>query len=152
MMDFKDVNGKSVSYRDIINLVKENYNYEVFVGSDSQVHRKIKKVVYVTCIVLYQKGKGGRVFVARERERYADSLRQRLMNETYRSLQVAFDLNDLLPDNVELVIHIDVNKKRKYKSSKYRQELVGMVTGQGFECRVKPYAWAAQGVADKFSK
>ena len=151
-LKFKDSRGVLTSYQDIIDLVKKDYNYEVFIGSDSQAHRKLKRVVYVTCIVLYCKGKGGRVFMARENKRYANSLRERLMNETWRSLEVAFVLSELLPDNVELVIHVDVNKNKKYKSSKHYQELVGMVTGQGFECRIKPHAWAAQAVADKFSK
>jgi predicted RNase H-related nuclease YkuK (DUF458 family) len=30
--------------------------------------------------------------------------------------------------------------------------LRGYVTGAGFECRVKPNAWASQTVADKHSK
>jgi predicted RNase H-related nuclease YkuK (DUF458 family) len=152
MRPFKDAQGREVTLNDIRDLIESDYEYEVFVGTDSQVHRKIKKVVYATCIVLYKKGKGGKVFVSKDKERYANSLRERLMNETWRSLEVAFELQQFLPKNAELIIHVDVNKKRRYKSSKHYQELVGMVTGQGFECRVKPYAWAAQAVADKFSK
>jgi len=152
MKKFKNTNKDIVSFEEIVNLIESDYDYEVYVGTDSQVHRKIKKVVYATCVILYKKGKGGRVFVAKDRERYADSLRQRLMNETWRSLETAFELQKVLPANVEIVIHVDVNKQKKWKSSRYLEELVGMVVGQGFKVVVKPAAWAAQHVADKFSR
>lgn len=151
-MEFKDSKGRVVSFEDIRSLIQEDYDYEVFVGTDSQVHKKIKKVLYATCIVLYKKGKGGKVFVAKERERYADSLRQRLMNEVWRSLEVSFQLTEILPPNVEIVVHIDVNPDKKWKSARHYEELVGMVVGQGYKYRTKPIAWAAQCVADKFSK
>jgi len=152
MLVFKDSCGKQVTHDQIRDLIHQDHDYEVFVGTDSQVHRKIKKVVYVTCIVLYKKGKGGRVFLAKENERYANSLKERLMNEVWRSLQVAFEMQRILPANAELVVHIDVNSKKRFKSADYCQELVSMVTGQGFKCRIKPEAWAAQAVANKFSK
>lgn len=90
--------------------------------------------------------------MAKSKERYAESLRQRLMNETWKSLETSFELQTLLPKNVEIIIHADVNKKKKWKSGQYMEELVGMVVGQGFKVAVKPDAWAAQHVADKFSR
>jgi len=154
MREFKDTKGNVVTFdqiRDTI-LEDENHEYEIFVGSDSQVHKKIKKVIYSTCIILYKKGKGGRVFICRERERYANSLRERLMKETWRSIEAAFELKEIMPSWIELVVHVDVNKKKKWKSSQYLEELVGMVVGQGFKFAVKPTAWAAQSVADKFAR
>jgi predicted RNase H-related nuclease YkuK (DUF458 family) len=152
MRKFRNTKKEVVSLEDVKDLIDSNFEYEVFVGTDSQVHRKIRKVIYATCIILYKKGKGGRVFVAREKERYAESLRQRLMNETWRSLETAFELQKILPKNVEIIIHVDVNKNKKWKSARYLEELVGMVVGQGFKVVVKPDAWAAQHVADKFSR
>jgi predicted RNase H-related nuclease YkuK (DUF458 family) len=152
MKKFKNIRKEDVTLEDIRDLIESDYEYEVFVGTDSQVHRKIRKVIYATCVILYMKGKGGKVFIAREKERYAESLRQRLMNETWRSLETAFELKELLPANVEIIIHVDVNKSRKHKSGSYMEELVGMVVGQGFKVVVKPDAWAAQHVADKFSR
>jgi predicted RNase H-related nuclease YkuK (DUF458 family) len=152
MKQFRDAQKRVVSLEDIRSLIEEDYEYEVYVGTDSQVHRKIKSVVYATCIILYKRGKGGRVFVCKEKERYADSLRQRLMNETWRSLETAFEIREILPLNAEVIIHVDVNKDKKWKSSRYLEELVGMVVGQGFKVVVKPEAWATQHVADKFSR
>lgn len=151
-MIFKNSSGRTISLEEIAGLIESDYEYEVFVGTDSQVHRKRKCVVYATCIVLYKKGKGGRVFVARDQQPYANSLKERLMNEVWRSLEVSFKLTHILPKNVDIVIHVDVNRSTKYKSGNYHQELVSLVTGQGFKCRIKPYAWAAQCIADHFTK
>ena len=41
--------------------------------------------------------------MAKEKERYANSLRERLMNEVWRSLETSFELSKLLPKNAELV-------------------------------------------------
>jgi predicted RNase H-related nuclease YkuK (DUF458 family) len=151
-MKFKDFQGTEVSYSDIFSLLSSDAEYQIFIGTDSQIHRKKRCVVYATCIVLYRKGKGGRVFVAKETQAIPNSLKERLMNEVWRSLSVSFDLSLGLPPTVEVVIHVDVNKSYKYKSGNYHQELVSLVTGQGFKCRIKPDAWAAQCIADHFTK
>lgn len=151
-MIFKDSRGASISFEEIVAQIQKDYEYEVFVGTDSQVRRKKKGVTYATCIVLYKKGKGGRVFVAKELKPYANSLKERLLNEVWRSLEVSWELMQILPKNVEIVIHVDVNRSKKYKSGNYHQELVSLVMGQGFKCRIKPYAWAAQCIADHFTK
>ena len=122
--------GNPISLDDIVSLITSDYQYEVYIGTDSQLHRSKKKVLYATCIVLYKKGKGGRMFVWKQWDRIVE-LRQRLMNETWHSLQVAFALKEILPSNVDIVVHLDVNSSQKEKSGEYHQELVGMVTGQG---------------------
>ena len=151
-MKFKTYDGKFISLQEISELVSSDYEYEVFVGTDSQVKRKVEKVQYSTCVVLYRKGKGGRIFIARDLEPYSKSLQQRLQREAWKSLEVSFELQQLLPANAEIIIDLDVNKSRKYKSGNHMEELVGMIVGQGFKCRVKPDAWAAQSVADKFAR
>ena len=152
MMKFKTYHGEPISLEEISDLICEQYDYTVWVGTDSQVKKKIGKVQYSTCIVVHKKGKGGRVFVHKSREPYTKSLQQRLANEVWRSLETSFELKNLLPANADIVIDIDVNRSKKFKSGNYHEQLVGMVVGQGFKCRVKPDAWAAQCVADKFAK
>jgi len=151
-MIFRDSQNKPISLVDIVSMMVRDFEYEIFVGTDSQVHKKKKCVIYATCIVLYKKGKGGRVFVAKEARPYANSLKERLMNEVWKSLEVSWELSQILPKDVELTVHVDVNKSFKYKSGNYHQELVSLVTGQGFQCRIKPYAWAAQSIANHFTK
>lgn len=163
LISYQDPSGKDFTLSDICSLIERDYEYEVFVGTDSQVHRKKRKVLYVTCIVLYKKSKGGKIFMHKEWESVPPKakkgtpealqfLRQRLSNEVYRSVQTSLDLQNLLPSNAEIVIDVDLNKNPKYRSSNYLQELVGMVTGQGFRCRAKPNAWASTNVANRFSK
>lgn len=151
-MKFKNSQGQPVTFSDINSLISEEHEYQVFVGSDSQIHKKKKCVVYATCIVLYKKGKGGQVIVSKESMPYASSLRERLTNEVWRSLTVAFELSKTLPSNVEIIIHVDSNKSLKHKSGKYTQDLVSLVTGQGYRVKIKPESWAAQCVADYFVK
>src|SRR5574343_305833 len=151
-MTFKDLEGNSYEIDKLVDFIDKDYSYEVYVGSDSQVHRDIKKVVYVSCVVLYKKGKGAKIFVNKEQQPMANSLKQRLSNEAWRSLEVSFQLSKLLPPDVQIIIHLDVNPSRKFKSGEYYQDLAAMITGQGFKCVVKPDAFAAQSVADRFSK
>jgi predicted RNase H-related nuclease YkuK (DUF458 family) len=40
----------------------------------------------------------------------------------------------------------------KNATSKFSDMLKGYVAGAGFECRIKPDAWASQSIADRHSK
>lgn len=152
MQIFKTPAGEKFTLPEIVALIKSDHEYGVYVGTDSQVNRKRRKVMYVTTIVLHKKGKGGRFFLQQELVRTPNSLRERLSAEVYRTLQLCFELRDILPRNVEITVDVDLNKNPKYKSGKYVNELVGMVTAQDFKCRTKPDSWAAMCVADRFSK
>ena len=151
-MKFQDSSGEFLTLQQIANNVSADYDYQVFVGTDSQVRKDKKLVTYATCIVLYKKGKGGRIFVSKKKTSLSNSLKDRLMKEVWRSLETSLALSPLLPKNVEVIIHIDVNGSTKFKSGKYHQELISMVTGQGYKIMIKPEAFAAQNVADRFSK
>ncbi len=125
---------------------------EVHIGSDSQQFGKDTE--YVTVVVVYNPGKGGRVFFCRERVPRIKELRERLWKEVWRSTELAMELTttpDIGKNEVEIdiqAIHIDANIDPKHKSSKYVEELVGSVMGQGFNAIVKPEAWAASHAAD----
>lgn len=151
-LNFKDTTGNPVSFEDIANLIDKDSIYEIYVGTDSKVKKKDKIVSYATCIVLYRKGKGGRIFVRKEKRSLTNSLRERLTNEVWKSLEISMELSKIIPSNCEIVIHIDVNKSQKHKSGSFHQELAALVSGQGFKFRLKPDAFAAQSVADKFCK
>ena len=153
-MNFKNYDGKEV---DIINEIKnkleEGYEYRLYIGTDSQVNRKYKKTVYSTVIVLHKANKGGIIFVKKNEKRRLIALRERLMNETWYSLECAYKLVESLPkDTLEIQIHIDCNKDKKFASGQYVEELVGFVVNQGFVCIIKPDSWVATKVADKFSR
>ncbi len=120
----------------------------VHVGTDSlQTSRAGKRYTqFVTVLIVLTPSKGGRVIYSRELVPEIKALRQRLMAEVWRSMEVALSIQDLVPGT--LSIHIDANPKEKYNSSKYVQELVGMVVGNGFSAVIKPDSWAATHAAD----
>jgi len=151
-MRFRNAQDIVVTLDEIVALLEIGYDYTVYVGTDSQVNRKKKCVDFASCVVLHKKGKGGKIFIARSSEPLANSLKERLMKEVWKSMEVGFELSQILPENAEIVIHVDVNHSSKFKSGNYNQELVSLVTGQGFKCRIKPEAWCAQSVADRFAK
>lgn len=128
---------------------------EVIIACDSQ--QVGQHTEYVTVVVVHRTGltggKGGRVFFCRERVPRVKELRERLWKEAWRSVELAMELT-ATPDVGEVypieisAIHIDANVDPKHKSSKYVEELVGLVMGQGFRAVVKPEAFAASHAAD----
>jgi predicted RNase H-related nuclease YkuK (DUF458 family) len=151
-MKFKDSQGTSIPLEQIPAFIDANRKeYEIYIGTDSKVKKKDKKVTYATCIILYKKGKGGKILISKERKPLPNSLRERLSIEVWRSIETSMELSKILPD-IDIVVHVDVNQSTKYKSGDFCQELVSMVVGQGFKCVVKPEAFAAQSCADRYSK
>ena len=150
---FVDSAGRSVDLAETIrNHLSDGFDHALYVGTDSHIHGDVKKTKYSTAVVLHKKGKGGVAFSSSAFECRLASLRERLANETWRSVEVALALTEVFGDKLEIVVHIDCNKDKKFKSGKYSEELIGMVTGQGFRCVIKPDAFAAQSVADRFSR
>jgi predicted RNase H-related nuclease YkuK (DUF458 family) len=141
-------------------------NAEFYVGSDSQKHSKrtkkgLKYWKFTTCLVAYTRRKGGNAILSSStveipqrlrgrltREERLPVLRQRLLNEATRSLQVAWYLNDIIKGDQIITIHLDVNANLKWDSARYKDELVGYVSAQGFNCEHKPNSWAASWAAD----
>jgi len=136
---------------EVIDFMGEHPNAEFYIGTDSQNYsRKGKKYcTFTTCLVAYTLGLGGCAILSSERTERISNLRQRLMIEAFRSLEVGWFLNGKIDPAKIITIHLDVNPNLKYKSSKYLPELVGMVAAQGFHCEHKPHSWAATWAADK---
>lgn len=134
-----------VPVEDILSWTREaaQMGQEVHIGTDSLQTGRFTQ--YVTVVVIHTPGKGGRAAYCREVVPRVTSLRQRLLQEVYKSTEVGLSLGDV-PGTV--TVHVDANPDEKHMSSKYIQELVGLVVGQGFKHRVKPDAWAASHCAD----
>jgi len=88
----------------------------------------------------------------RDKTPYIPSLRQRLVMEAMRSLEVAWYIDPMITSKSIVEIHLDVNPNIKFRSGKYKEELVGMIVGNGFLCKVKPNAVAASKCADRKCK
>lgn len=99
---------------------------------------------FVTVVVILNPPKGGRVAYMREVQPRIDSLRERLNKEVWKSIEIAMNVSD----TIDLTVHIDANPDKRYKSSRYVEELVGLVVGQGFKALWKPDSWAATHAAD----
>jgi len=126
-------------------------NKAVFIGTDSQMHDH--KQEYVTAIVIYTEGKGGTTFHTKTFTGEPRSLREKLVNEAWLSIYTAWEIEKILPFGVELAaIHADVNPNPKWASSKYHDEVYGLIKGQGFEVVTKPGAWVASYVAEFIAK
>lgn len=141
-------------FKDIVAYVNEmpEEEYTLIVGTDSQLR---ETTTFVTAIIIHRKGKGGRYYYAKEyRKMGRTALHQRLFYEASKSLAVAMLLTDKMAENghfdVDVQIHLDIGTKGDTKE--LIRELVGMITGSGFDARIKPESYGASKVADKHTK
>ncbi|MCX6095169.1 MAG: ribonuclease H-like YkuK family protein [Candidatus Bipolaricaulota bacterium] len=125
--------------------------YEILIGTDSSSGPD--NVDFVSAIVLHKLGKGGRYFWTRQRERLVASLRQKIWREAWLSFELAqrllLSLSDFSLLRFNLEIHVDIGESGRTKEM--IDEVVGMIIGSGFSVRIKPHAYAASSVADKYT-
>ncbi len=141
-------------FAEIMAYVGESPNdpYKLIVGSDSQT--KDNEVCFVTAIVVHRVGKGARYFYQRRSHRPMASLRQKIFYETALSLGLAGQLAERLARGghayLNIEIHLDVGSSGDTRD--LIREIVGMVTGSGFDAKIKPDSYGASTVADKYTK
>ncbi|BAS29423.1 ribonuclease H-like YkuK family protein [Limnochorda pilosa] len=146
--------GFDEAFADLIAYVHEqpDNRYKIIVGTDSQVTDG--ETCFVTALIVYRHGKGARYYYTREKESLGRSLRQRIFYETSRSLGLASRLAEKLAENgyadLNVEIHLDVGENGETKD--LIREVVGMVSGSGFDARIKPDSYGASTVADKYTK
>lgn len=146
-MDFDEM------MNDIINYIKgiPTSSYKIIIGSDSQVKRETS---FVTAMIVHRLGKGARYYYRKKTHRKIKSLRQKIFYETALSLELGGMVNKYFSnsgfDELNVEIHIDVGNHGETKS--LIREVVGMVTGSGFQAKIKPDAYGASSVADKHTK
>ena len=126
--------------------------YEIVVGSDSQAYTE--RVDFVSAIIVHRKGEGGIYFWQRNRDtdqKYY--LRDRMYQEALLSINLAqefmnqFHTEGMIRFDVE--IHVDIGENGRTREM--IGEVVGMVRGNGFNCRTKPQAYGAASVADRYT-
>lgn len=135
-------NFKTLYGREVPNIIDYIKNYmenrddiELLVGADSQSYEnRITK--YGIVVALYCSGKGAHVLCSKETTSIEFDMRKRLMNEVWKSLEVAEFLKENgLPK--PKFIDIDLNPDPKYKSNSILRQAVGMVEGMGYKVRTK---------------
>lgn len=128
--------------------------YSLVIGTDSQA--KIvsghDEIDFVTAVIVYRHGKGGRYFLRKKRSHRKFVLREKIYTETQMSLDLAQtfvpELRKILsPGKYDFEIHIDVGPLGPTREM--IREVVGMVNGNGFKAKTKPESWGASSIADK---
>ena len=162
---FKTAQGQVMSVPDIAKKIFEfimsdkTNSYEITVGTDSQNYDRTKMV---EVIAVHRKGRGGTYFYNIEFVRRITNLKQKINEETSRSLIVANDLlecledmflaNDMVMEDLDVSFQIHCDIGRAGKTSVLIKEIVSWVTSQGYVCLIKPDSYAASDIADKYSK
>lgn len=134
----------------------QDSHYRLVIGTDSLAKKinGVSECSFVTAIVIQRIGKGARYFWQKDKETIPSVLRERMYNETSRSLAAAEaivpELREVIENaGCELEIHIDVGEKGKTREM--LKEVVGMVNGNGYTAKTKPDSWGASSVADKYT-
>lgn len=158
-------NGEKVSYSQMIKIIA-NYisqsprsEYEITVGTDSQTHSRCR-IVEVICV--HRVGDGGIFFYYVEYVNKIRTLKNKIIEETSRSInnatglidEVSVQLIDYDIDidnlNIHFQIHCDIGHYGK--TAALIKEITTWVESLGYEAVIKPNSYAASGIADKISK
>ena len=125
--------------------------YRVVIGTDSQVHNR-EEADFVSALIVHRVGSGGIYFWTREKRKKPYALRERIYEEATRSMGLAEEFLQAFKEQVleyDLEIHVDVGRLGETRAM--INEVVGMIRGSGFEVKIKPEAYGAQTVADRYT-
>jgi predicted RNase H-related nuclease YkuK (DUF458 family) len=154
-MAWRRFNGERIE-EDIIEAVRftvekeiaNGFRLKVCIGTDSQVRGTTTE--YATVIVFLREKKGGFMFIYNEKSEKLVSLRERMITEVWKSVDVAYKLCDLLDEyEIGLEVHADINTDPHFKSNEALREAMGYILGMGFVFKAKPDAFASSYCADK---
>ena len=127
---------------------KEGFKLKVCIGTDSQV--KGKETEFATVIVFLREGRGGFMFIHNEKTRHVYSIKERMLVEVAKSIEIAYELCNLFTIyNVEMEVHADINTNPHFKSNDALKEAMGYILGMGFAFKAKPEAFASSSCANK---
>ncbi len=124
------------------------YRLKACIGTDSQV--KGKEIECATVIVLLREGRGGFMYIHKEVLGKGMGIKERMLYEVSRSVEVAYLLCDVFNEyNVAMEVHADINTDPGFKSNAALKDAMGYITGMGFAFRAKPDAFASTSCANK---
>lgn len=155
-MSWRRLNGTKISEpvveeveRTILEETENGYKLKICIGTDSQVFKDM--VEFATVIVFLREKHGGFMFIENSSLKQKPSLKERMIMEVTRSVDIAYQLCHVLEKhNVALEVHADINTDSEFKSNVALKEAMGYIKGMGFIFKAKPYAFASSTVADKF--
>jgi predicted RNase H-related nuclease YkuK (DUF458 family) len=124
------------------------HRLKVCIGTDSQV--KGKDTEFATVIVFLRERSGGFMFIHNEKTTHKYSIKERMLVEVAKSIEVAYELCDLFTlYDVDMEVHADINTNPSFKSNEALREAMGYILGMGFAFKAKPEAFASSSCANK---
>ena len=124
------------------------HEMKVCIGTDSQV--KGKETEFATVIVFIRKGKGGFMCIHNEITIQRMSIKQRMLMEVGKSIEVAYALCNIFSRySVDMEVHADINTNPNFKSNDALKDAMGYIVGMGFAFKAKPEAFASSNCANK---
>ena len=139
---------KSAVEKAIQKETKEGYSLKVCIGTDSQV--KGTETEFATVIVFLREGHGGFMFIHNEKTRQTFSIKERMLVEVAKSIEIAYELCDLFTlYDVDMEVHADINTNPHFKSNEALREAMGYIHGMGFAFKARPEAFASSSCANK---
>ncbi len=127
---------------------QNGFRLKVCIGTDSQV--KGQETEYATVIVFLREGHGGFMFIHNEKTRQRFTIKERMLMEVAKSIEIAYELCNLFTVyNVDMEVHADINTNPHFKSNDALKEAMGYILGMGFAFKAKPEAFASSSCANK---
>ena len=154
-MNWRRLNGQKIQLpileaveQTIIRETEAGHKLKVCIGTDSQVRGKI--IEFATVIVFLREKKGGFMFISNYKFEKEMGLKERMIMEVAKSVEIAYSLCDLLDlYEVELEVHADINTDPNFQSNAALKEAMGYILSMGFVFKAKPNAFASTSCADK---
>ena len=154
-MNWRRFNGQRIELpikeaveKTLIREISNGHKLKVCIGSDSQVRNGV--IEFATVIVFLREKKGGFMFINNSKSTKKMGLRERMITEVAKSVEVAYALCDLLDEyDVALEVHADINTDPHFQSNTALKEAMGYILGMGFVFKAKPDAFASSYCADK---
>lgn len=154
-MHWRKFNGETIDLpikeavaKTIIQEHEKGVKLKVCIGTDSQV--KGVDTEFATVIVFLREHNGGFMFIHNEKTKQKYHLKERMLVEVAKSIEIAYELCDLFIEyNVDMEVHADINTNPQFKSNDALKEAMGYILGMGFAFKAKPEAFASSSCADK---
>ncbi|MFY7964264.1 MAG: ribonuclease H-like YkuK family protein [Chitinophagaceae bacterium] len=154
-MQWRKFNGEAINLpikdavaETIIKETSKGIKLKVCIGTDSRV--KGADTEFATVIVFLREHSGGFMFIHNDTTKQKFHIKERMLVEVSKSIEVAYELCDLfIEHNIEMEVHADINTDPHFKSNDALKDAMGYILGMGFAFKAKPEAFASSCCADK---
>jgi uncharacterized protein len=132
----------------IVRETDNGYKLKVCIGTDSQQYGN--ETEFATVIVFLREKSGGFMLINNARTADKYSLKERMLLEVAKSIEIAYELCDLFNlYDVDMEVHADINTNPNFASNVALRDAMGYIMGMGYAFKAKPDAFASSCCADK---